>query len=91
MEADQVAQFVDESCETGLHCRTASADLFSRYQEWAEAAGVRHTLNRNNFTNRLKRLGFEPGRGTGGTRMIAGVQPQMGPGYGASTYAAARG
>lgn len=91
MEADQVAQFVDESCETGLHCRATSADLFSRYQDWAQAAGVRHRLNRNNFTNRLKRLGFEPERGTGGTRMIAGLQPQMGPGYSASIYAAARG
>ena len=92
MEADQVAQFVDESCETGLNCRATSADLFNRYQAWAEAAGVRRTLNRNNFTNRLKRLGFEPGRGTGGTRMIAGVQPQPVLGYGtASAYASVRG
>jgi putative DNA primase/helicase len=91
MEADQVAQFVDEACATGLHCRATSADLFSLYQNWAEAAGVRRTLNRNNFTNRLKRLGFEPDRGTGGTRMIAGVQPQMGPSYSASTYATTRG
>jgi len=77
MEADQVAQFVDESCATGVHCRATSADLFNLYQNWAEAAGVRRTLNRNNFTNRLKRLGFEPERGTGGTRMIAGVQARM--------------
>lgn len=92
MEADQVAQFVDDSCETGLHCRATSADLFNRYQAWAAAAGVRRTLNRNNFTNRLKRLGFEPGRGTGGTRIIAGVQPQTGWATGPATtdYAGAR-
>ncbi|MCB1943976.1 MAG: primase C-terminal domain-containing protein [Candidatus Accumulibacter sp.] len=90
MEADQVAQFVDESCETGPKYRSTSAELFQNYQNWAEAAGVRRTLNRNNFTGRLQRLGFEPDRGAGGTRMIAGLQPRAG--YGAAqAYANVRG
>ncbi len=77
MEADQAAQFVADACETGPRCRATSAELFHRYQGWAESAGVRRTLNRNNFTNRLTRLGYEPDRGTGGLRMIAGVQPRQ--------------
>ena len=91
VEADQVAQFVEESCETGPQCRAISADLFNRYHTWAEAAGVRRTLNRNNFTNRLRRLGYEPDRGTGGTRMVAGIQPRPMSGFGVNQYAAIRG
>jgi len=95
MEADQVAQFVADDCETGTHCRATSAVLFTQYLSWANSAGVRRTLNRNNFTNRLKRNGFEPGRGTGGTRIIAGVQPKLNSlpdtGYSSSNYAYRRG
>ena len=75
-EADQVAQFIEDSCSTGPGCRTSSNDLYAQYQKWALSAGVRRTLNRNNFTSRLKRLGFEPSRGTGGTRMIEGIKPK---------------
>lgn len=83
-EADQVAQFVEDACETGTACRATSAELYTRYQGWALDAGVRRQLNRNNFTGRLKRLGYEPDRGTGGTRMIAGVKPKLAMGgYGA--------
>lgn len=88
VEADQVAQFVEECCETGPQCRATSADLFNRYQTWAMNAGVRRTLNRNNFTNRLRRLKFEPDRGTGGTRMVAGIQPRPQVGFGVNQYAA---
>lgn len=95
MEADQVAQFVADDCDTGKQCRATSAELFAQYQSWADSAGVRRTLNRNNFTNRLKRNGFEPGRGTGGTRMIDGVQPKGNPGlttgYSGNAYANRRG
>ena len=94
MEADQVAQFVEDACDTGTGCRATSAELFSAYSSWAMDAGIRRTLNRANFTTRLRRLGFEPGRGTGGTRMIAGVQPTTVRGFrndDASAYAAARG
>ncbi len=76
LEADQVAQFVADECDTGATCRATSAALFKAYLNWADACGVRRTLNRNNFTNRLKRNGFQPDRGTGGTRMIAGLEPK---------------
>lgn len=76
-EADQVAQFVEDACETGIACRATSAELYTSYQGWALDAGVRRQLNRNNFTGRLKRLDYEPDRGTGGTRMIAGVKQKL--------------
>jgi len=91
MEADQVAQFVADDCDTGSGCRATSAELFSHYQRWAGSAGVRRTLNRNNFTSRLKRNGYEPDRGTGGERMIAGLQPKKHMGYGISQYPHIRG
>ncbi len=75
MEADQVAQFVADSCETGSGKRTGSGELYLHYLGWAIGAGVKRTLNRNNFTTRLTRLGFASGRGTGGTRMIEGIRP----------------
>jgi P4 family phage/plasmid primase-like protien len=74
MEADQVAQFVGDDCDTGPKCRATSSELYLYYLNWANSAGVRRTLNRNNFTNRLTRLGFVPVRGAGGIRMIQGVQ-----------------
>lgn len=76
LEADQVAQFVADECDSGTHCRSTSAALFKAYQGWADSAGVKRTLNRNNFSNRLIKNGFSADRGTGGTRMFAGVQPK---------------
>ncbi len=78
LEADQVAQFVGDACETGKGLSSSSADLYMSYRFWADGAGVRRTLNRNNFTNRLERLGHSKKRGTGGTRMIDGLKPRGG-------------
>lgn len=75
-EADQVAQFVGDYCSIGEHCRATSNELFSTYRNWAMSAGIRRTLNRNNFTSRLNRLGYVSSRGTGGARMIDGVSPK---------------
>lgn len=74
VEADQVAQFINDECSIAPHLRSTSAALYLCYQNWAMVAGVRSTLNRNNFTQRLKRLGYSLGRGTAGTRMIEGIQ-----------------
>jgi putative DNA primase/helicase len=73
MEADQVAQFVEDDCDKGTGLRCISGLLYLRYKDWADRAGIKRTLNRNNFTTRLERLGFTTGRGTGGTRMIDGI------------------
>jgi len=71
---DQVAQFVQDVCRTGPGLKDLSSQLFSRYSTWANAMGIKKTLNHNNFTSRLKRLGFEPVKGTGGIRLIAGIE-----------------
>lgn len=76
IEADQVAQFVGDACETGKGHSVTSADLYGSYRFWADGAGVRHTLNRNNFTSRLERLGYSTCRGTAGTRKISGLRPR---------------
>ena len=73
LEADQVAQFVEETCEPKSGESLTSAFLFMHYQTWAGEAGINRTLNRKNFTTRLERLGFTPGRGTSGVRMICGL------------------
>lgn len=78
IEADQVAQFVGDACETDKGHSVTSADLYGSYRFWADGAGIRHTLNRNNFTTRLERLGYSACRGTGGTRKISGLRPSAG-------------
>ncbi len=74
MEADQVAQFVEEGCERESGALVQSIVVYFYYKIWAEDAGIRHTLNRKNFTQRLNRLGFESVKGTQGVRQIRGLK-----------------
>ncbi|APR03798.1 phage/plasmid primase, P4 family [Thauera chlorobenzoica] len=71
-EADQVAQFVEEACVVGAGLKVPSSEVYSAYQAWALSSGIRRTLNRKNFTQRLERLGMQAGR-TGAMRIIHGV------------------
>lgn len=73
LEADQAAQFVAEECVVGPTHNVKSADLYAAYRLWAEDAGIRYTLNHNNFSNRLASLGYPQGRTTNGIRMINGL------------------
>ena len=72
-EVDQAAQFVEEVCTLTPTARTASLTVWRAYQSWSADAGIKRPLNRNNFTTRLKRLGIEDDRGTGGMRMLSGI------------------
>jgi putative DNA primase/helicase len=74
LEADQVAQFVEEVCEIGSEHSTTSDQLYREYDAWADGAGIRRKLNRKNFALRLARLGCSLARGAGGVRMIAGIR-----------------
>lgn len=76
MEADQVAQFVEDACESAPTARSTSGELYRAYQNWADSAGIRKTLNRKNFTNRLERLGAVAQKGAKGVRMIHGIAPR---------------
>jgi len=73
-EADQAAMFVEDVCETGSDYGITSSFLYSSYSRWAEQEGIKRTLSRRNFTNRLKTLGFEPSKGTNGIRTIQGLR-----------------
>lgn len=72
-ESNQVAQFVEDDCETGPSLTITTADLYQSYKFWADEAGIRHTLNRNNFTSRIVALGCTLKRGAGGVRMVSGI------------------
>lgn len=77
MEADQVAQFVEEACERESWARVDSSVAYCKYKEWAMDAGIQRTLNRKNFTQRLIRLGFECSKGTQGVRQIRGLKVKL--------------
>lgn len=57
LEADQAAQFVEDCCEWDAHATETSSDLYKAYQAWAMDAGIKRTLSRRGFTQRLVRLG----------------------------------
>lgn len=73
LEANQVAQFVEERCDVRADARATIEFLYQTYQGWAQAVGVRQTLGQRHFCDRLEQLGFMRAKGTGGARMISGL------------------
>jgi putative DNA primase/helicase len=61
LSSDQVAQFLDEAVVLDNAAITASSEVYRLYTEWAAQAGIRHTLNRKNFTLRMEEKGIERG------------------------------
>lgn len=74
LQADQVAQFLEEACELSPDGRITSAALYAGYNSWAQASGIGRRLNHKNFTQRLERLGYAKMKGIGGRREIAGIK-----------------
>lgn len=74
LDADQAAQFIGEKCVLEPDARIESGILYSEYKRWAENAGISRKLNHKNFTQRIERLGGKLYKGSGGTRMVAGVR-----------------
>ncbi|MBF0383682.1 MAG: hypothetical protein HQL69_21895 [Magnetococcales bacterium] len=62
VEADQVAQFAEECCTMEAGGIATSQEIWRAYQCWTSDAGIKRSLNRGNFTNRLERLGVERSR-----------------------------
>ena len=58
LEADQVAQFVDDVCTRDAEARSKAADVFSAYQDWALDNGIKQTMSQKGLRDRLTRLGF---------------------------------
>ena len=73
INADQAAEFAADECRFGAGLSIESGHLYEAYKRWAEDAGIRKTLNRKNFTQRIERLGAGQTRGTGGVRTLAGI------------------
>ena len=64
-EADQVAQFVDERCETDPGVKIAVEELYRLFELWAAQSGVRKTVTKRTMGDRLERLGFKRHRSDG--------------------------
>ncbi|WP_197468677.1 MULTISPECIES: phage/plasmid primase, P4 family [unclassified Alcanivorax] len=75
LEADQVAQFVDDECEVDPIGRIEPKRLFNAYSQWATESGISKKLSLKGFSDRLEALGFQRYR-TGKARYITGIDCQ---------------
>ena len=48
--------------------------MYRTYKTWADEAGIRRTLNRKNFTDRMVKLGAKIAKSTGGIRVLLGFR-----------------
>jgi|GEM_PF-653571 len=58
LEADQVAQFVDDVCTRDVGAKATSADVFHAYRNWAGDNGIHKAMSKRGLRDRLTRLGF---------------------------------
>ena len=58
LEADQVAQFVEDCCVAQSEARAKVGDVFNAYIFWAAVNGIKKTMAQKGFRDRLTRLGF---------------------------------
>jgi putative DNA primase/helicase len=58
LDADQVAQFVDDVCTRDPQARSTAADVFAAYRDWAVQNGINKTTSQKGLRERLTRLGF---------------------------------
>ena len=58
LEADQVAQFVDDACQRDPAGRVPSSEVFASYRLWADQNGIARTMSQKGLRDRLTRLGF---------------------------------
>jgi len=66
LEADQVAQFVEDCCIKDLNGSEPASLLYGVYGMWADRCGIRNQVGIKQFRDRLTRLGF------GGKRIATG-------------------
>jgi putative DNA primase/helicase len=58
LEADQVAQFVDDACHRAPDAKTTARVVFLAYETWALNNGIQKTMSQKGLRDRLTRLGF---------------------------------
>ncbi|NWO04620.1 MAG: hypothetical protein HLX50_02610 [Alteromonadaceae bacterium] len=73
LEADQVAQFVEDECERVPDGKVEPLALFNAYKEWADENGIHKRLAQKSFGDRLVLLGFERKKSSG-VRYINGIK-----------------
>lgn len=65
LEADQVAQFVQDRCTPDPAGTIELAELYRHFENWARASGVRRIVGKRAMGDRLERLGFVRARSNG--------------------------
>ncbi len=74
LEADQVAQFIDDKCKReSASSGIAAGQLFEEYKNWAIENGIQKQLGMKAFRDRLARQGFGQKR-TNSARMVTGIR-----------------
>lgn len=75
LEADQVAQFIEDACEKVSWCKETPNGLYLDYKHWADINGIQRRMSLRGFTDRLKNLGYESKK-SNGKRVITGLKPK---------------
>lgn len=77
LEADQVAQFVDDVCERSSLGKVGSQKLYDTFTNWASDQGIGQKVKQKSFVDRLERLGFERTRDRHG-KYVSGLEIRPG-------------
>ena len=70
LEADQVAQFVEDACKVDANAEINVTKLYGRYKLWTDSQGIKKTLGIKNFRDRLSRLGYGHKRRSDGKYVV---------------------
>ncbi|MBO6777252.1 MAG: hypothetical protein JJ897_17475 [Marinibacterium sp.] len=70
LEADQVAQFVEDACKVDANAEINVTKLYGRYKLWTDSQGINKTLGIKNFRDRLSRLGYGHKRRSDGKYVV---------------------
>jgi len=73
-QCDQVEQFVEDRCRLGSDCWMTSKNLYDDYKGWAADVGISRRVSQRGLTTRLRRFNVEPRKGTGGERLLNGIE-----------------
>ncbi len=74
LEADQVAQFIDDICTMSVSSQIESGVLYEAYKLWADVNGIRFKLSHKSLIQRLQKRGCKTIKTTNGKRMIQGIR-----------------
>jgi len=73
VEADQVAQFLEDCCEKDADNEIRIGDLYRDFNRWADVAGVKSRVTKKSFRQRLSTMGYSMPRSSQ-DRLIKGIK-----------------